>query len=464
MIKISIARRKSGLQYWIHEEVREINIYGIDPLYGKCKLNNFIYELALTPEVQRLRDVRLSNINSLFLPGISNISRYEHSIGVALLAEKLSNMLKLDEIDKHHLIAAGILHDVATPPFGHTVESVFKQKDPNYSHEKNIGLILEGKTSREDSIYGGHTQVLYTQFKASRLISSKKIKGENLDPKVVASLIYGENTLGRFIKGDIDLDNIDNIYRMAYHMGIPINTSDTIAILEGYRLVGNQIAYIENNNQYIKKWLDVRKTLYSELMPNPFDCSAKTMISYGVSKAIDAKEINGRHDWSLTDIELIDKLSQKNSVAYDTIMRLRRGELFCIECMFWIEDKDVIDKIIDLKKRNEIENDLQSNFGKVILYYIYDKNKSSRNIKLNTLLSDTIDSKPEKVINLGESTDKLLLGIFSESKFDVSFKKEKEYRNYLIDTLGNIHFIKPEYSNKIGFSSAHLIQENLTSY
>lgn len=140
------------------------------------------------------------------------------------------------------------------------------------------------------------------------------------------------------------------------------------------------------------------------------------------------------------------------------------GKLFCIECMFWIDDKDVIDRITDLKKMNKIENDLQSTFGKVILNYIYDKNKSSRNIKLNTISSDMIDSKPKKVMNLGEPTDKLLLGIFSASKFDESFKKEKEYKNYLIDLLGNIHLIKPEYSNKIGFSDAHLIQENLTSY
>ena len=258
----------------------------------------------MTPEVQRLRDIRLSNINSIFLPGISNISRFEHSLGMAILAERLSNRLKIGEVDKHHLIAASILHDAATPPFGHTVEYIFQQKYPSYSHESNIKKILSGEESKEDFILGRYTQTFGKEQKAFRIISSKKIANVSLDPKIVAKLILGETNFGKFIKGDFDLDNIDNIYRMAYHMGIVIDESIINLIIEGYFLLGNQIAYLENNIQYLINWLETRQNLYSELMPNQFDFSAKTMISHGVSKAIDAGEINGRQDWQLTDTEL----------------------------------------------------------------------------------------------------------------------------------------------------------------
>ena len=38
------------------------------------------------------------------------------------------------------------------------------------------------------------------------------------------------------------------------------------------------------------------------------------MISYGVTKAIEAGEINGRQDWQLTDTELLRRVSKKNQL------------------------------------------------------------------------------------------------------------------------------------------------------
>ena len=59
----------------------------------------------LTPEVQRLREVRLCNINSLCITGSANTNRYEHSVGTAFLAQiniesKLQKHLRLSKQDK----------------------------------------------------------------------------------------------------------------------------------------------------------------------------------------------------------------------------------------------------------------------------------------------------------------------------------------------------------------------------
>ena len=58
----------------------------LDPLYGDVRFSEAISELLRTPIVQRLRHVRLSNIDSTAMPGIAGITRYEHSLGVAFLA------------------------------------------------------------------------------------------------------------------------------------------------------------------------------------------------------------------------------------------------------------------------------------------------------------------------------------------------------------------------------------------
>jgi hypothetical protein len=56
-------------------------------------LDHFLADLIEQPEMQRLRDVRLSNINSGTLTGAANISRFEHSIGTALLAGRTAKAL-----------------------------------------------------------------------------------------------------------------------------------------------------------------------------------------------------------------------------------------------------------------------------------------------------------------------------------------------------------------------------------
>lgn len=444
----------------------EIRTLIIDPLYKRSELHEFAFDLAMTPELQRLRDIRLSNVNSLFLPGISNISRFEHSLGMAILAERLSNRLKIGEVDKHHLIAASMLHDAATPPFGHTVEYIFQQKDPHYSHEDNIKKILSEEESQEDGIIGRYTQTSGKEQKAFRIISSKKIANIALNPKIVADLILGETNLGKFIKSDFDLDNIDNIYRMAYHMGIDFDQSIINLIIDGYVLLGNQIAYLENNIQYLQNWLDIRQKLYAELMPNQFDFSAKTMISHGVSKAIDAGEILGRYDWTLTDTELFWRLSQKESVASDTFTRLKMGELFCIESMVWINDKNVMDKIKNLQKRVEIEKDLENRLGtEIIVNFIHNKDKSSREIDLTVISeNDIINRKSPKKMTIGKHINELLIGIFSKAKFKESFKRDKKCKKLLIEIIGAQEITMQQHIKNAGSSSDIVQQAGLDNF
>ena len=60
--------------------------YILDALYAVLYFPNFIWDVLFTPEMQRLRELRLYNINSLCFTGASNINRYEHSIGTCHLA------------------------------------------------------------------------------------------------------------------------------------------------------------------------------------------------------------------------------------------------------------------------------------------------------------------------------------------------------------------------------------------
>lgn len=52
-------------------------------------------------------------------------NRLEHSIGVALLAQRFSEVAEISERERLTLVAAGLLHDVGHGPLSHTLEPVF---------------------------------------------------------------------------------------------------------------------------------------------------------------------------------------------------------------------------------------------------------------------------------------------------------------------------------------------------
>src|SRR5690349_5656478 len=94
----------------------------LDPLYGELTLPKAIVQLLSKPIVQRLRHIRLSNIDSLDMPGIANISRYEHVVGTAYLLSQTGLFSKLDVETATWLQAAALLHDWAILPYGHLIE------------------------------------------------------------------------------------------------------------------------------------------------------------------------------------------------------------------------------------------------------------------------------------------------------------------------------------------------------
>src|SRR5690606_329501 len=93
-----------------------------DPLYGEIGFSKAIGELLESPLVQRLRHVRLSNIDSTSLPGIAGITRFEHVLGTAWLATRAAFTKTLDREEFQVVVAAALLHDAAITPFGHLVE------------------------------------------------------------------------------------------------------------------------------------------------------------------------------------------------------------------------------------------------------------------------------------------------------------------------------------------------------
>ena len=103
------------------------------------EMPEFIKALIQTPSLQRLKDIGMNcgveYTNFAFFQNIIPYSRYEHSIGVGLIVYHFTH-------DKKQTVA-GLLHDIATPVFAHTIDFYHQDHLKQESTEFDTKKIIE---------------------------------------------------------------------------------------------------------------------------------------------------------------------------------------------------------------------------------------------------------------------------------------------------------------------------------
>lgn len=288
------------------------NKYIFDCLYGNIYFPPEIYEIINVPELQRLREVRLCNINSLSITGSSNTNRYEHSLGTCFLALKCMEEIEkenpfIDNQTKINFLRAALLHDIANAPFGHSLEYIMAQD--GFDPEEGFRSAVEGLNSRSNFKYKtvSHESV----FMGLPRTLAKFLNEDDIDE--IGKNVRGEGRFGKLLCGIIDLDNIDNVYRMAYHMGIIGKTDAPLKLAKSIRIVNNDIIFTDDAIPLLWDWYYTREKMYKLLLLNPDEFSGKCMLT----ECIDCVSISGENYlvWNDTDYEMIQKLKQKSAVS-----------------------------------------------------------------------------------------------------------------------------------------------------
>ena len=340
----------------------------LDPLYDELKLTGIVARLSVVPQVQRLREVSMSNIDSLSFPSIGRISRYEHVLGVAHLASITAESLGLSPLERNTLLAAATLHDVATPAFGHLFEELLKLKF-GFDHETQLFQLLGGTGEHLNgyqSIFAGRTIECRSVFESSNYL---------LDYRSVCGSIKGEGRLGKLLHGPIDLDNIDNVYRMAYHMGLPIDRKSPIMLAKAFRLEETgTVALDASSLGYVQDWQGTRENLYQKLMFAPEDLCLKAMLTQameiGLAGAPPYEPVLTVNDWSLTDWELLQRLLSYTPTV-EIVRRLRLADLYPILGRYLIKSESAMKLLKDARLIQQIKNTFTALLKKnVILYTI----------------------------------------------------------------------------------------------
>lgn len=287
-------------------------MYIWDALYGKIEFSPLVYKCMLSPEVQRLREVRLCNINSLCITGSSNTNRFEHSVGTAYLAAinieaAVQKHLKLTKKEKETFIIAALLHDVANGPFGHSYEYIMEKK--GFIPEQGLGDVLGDVVSTGIGAHKNSSPfetIFFGKLRALTSILNSSQKEE------VTQIIAGYHPLSKLISDSIDLDNIDNVFRMAYHMGLDFRKEAPIKLAESMFIENGSVVFLQEAKTYLEEWYLVRQRVYKFLLLNPQEFAGKYMLTEAMDilfECISQGKAEGRDiKWNYTDYQLMEEL------------------------------------------------------------------------------------------------------------------------------------------------------------
>ena len=399
----------------------------IDCLYGKKSISQFYFNIILSPELQRLRYVRLSNINSLTMTGGSEINRFEHSLGVFLLANEWLKYNSLSLIETKALLIASLLHDIQTSPFGHSIQYIYEDNYNNnlsrfkFEHQNIAKSISDNFFQNINHLksFNGN------EFKLNYLINEDILK-------LAYEYINGSGTYGALISGSMDFDNIDSVIRLSHHIGLLKCDDKQIPLIlaQNLKIKAGQIFTTKDTVPIISRLQEIRKELYTNLLTNLSDFSAKAMLTYAVENAV-SSGLLGIDTWRETDNNLLYYLSNlkgEYQIISLIIKRLISGDLFHPLLVIKTKYFESYNKLLSIKAKREIEEILSKSGIKslVIFHPIIDNSKTERQIKVGI-----IDSS-EKII-IGNQSDNIFIGIFI-SKLQTSTSNSKTV-NIILDLL-----------------------------
>lgn len=393
-----------------------------DPLYGAFELPSLASRLVMAPEIRRLSQIRLLNSLTPSLATLGELRRFSHTLGVLHLFSfwKSRHADQFSRKDLDALEAAILLHDVATPPFGHLFEYILKEKQ-GWDHEQASSELFRRHHAPENfghQIFAGQTPKVY------RLIQKL-----NIDHTAIDEILKKRHQLHALIMGSVDFDNIDNVWRMAWSLGLNARIEDARELASEISVSSNGNLVVPRSSRgLLAKWAALRKSVYEILIFDPSTVAGQAILTKAFRIAINEGFLSGE-SWTLTDEELLSEL-QKHPSTKRIINQQYLGEL--PQSLMTIQLK-WNDGPLFSAPREEIESSALNSLapilkGNLLIYIFKERGSFSKKI---TLFDE--DGKKEQ---FGETTQSLIIYLFGpETLCRQVEKKSKEIVQNLLSTL-----------------------------
>jgi len=211
-----------------------------DPLYGLIRYPyDLVYEVIDHPYFQRLRLIRQLGLSSYVYTGATH-TRFHHALGVAHLADRLSQILvskgvEITEEEHQGVVLAALLHDIGHGPFSHVLEHGFINK----SHEE-LSVEIMHLINTE---FGGRLDV------AIEIFTNQHHKG----------------FLHQMISSQLDVDRLDYLTRDSYYTGVVEGMVGYNRILEMMNVHENRLVVEEKGLYSVEKFILARRFMYMQV-------------------------------------------------------------------------------------------------------------------------------------------------------------------------------------------------------
>jgi HD superfamily phosphohydrolase len=337
---------------------------------------------------------------------------------------------------------ACLYHDVATPPFAHTVEDVFREKF-SFNHEQRLYDLLTGKT---DDLGRERAQVFQGRgLKLQSVLQRKEYRELDLDAYEIASFAIGRSTLGSLVNGSVDLDNIDNVVRASSALSIRgANSRLAVFLAKSFTYSNGRIVFSEETTENLETWRKIRYRLYSLIYKDAQDFALETMIKQAVRILTECRLEEGElreEDWHLTEEELVQTKLMKNPTTREIAVRIRNADSYACLALFSVKGTGLHDSLI-----SEIEQISRKFFGvkEVLVNYHFDKRIRSKDVlRLQQPLTRFVTTPNQKEL-MEEESPNIIVGIFTPERLSSIERKlrKSDFEEAILPVFSNckLHF------------------------
>jgi len=270
-----------------------------DPIYGRFETPPFLDRLIMAPEVRRLMEIRLLNTPSPSLPTLSEIRRFSHTMGVLHLA--LTNPhIGLPAKELRALLAAILIHDAATPPFAHLLEYYLKDR-VGWNHELALPELLTGHHVFENV---AHQILPGEELKFRRLCDLCEV-----DFGIVLEIVNKRHASSALLFGTLDFDNLDNVQRMAWALGLHVESAPLRKIAGELSVtLDGELMLSKALSNEVDVWARIRSLIYEILCFDEMTVASQAVLTKAMRMFFDGKQATDIN-WSRRDRDLLDLLA-----------------------------------------------------------------------------------------------------------------------------------------------------------
>ena len=226
-----------------------------DPIHGYMSFSDECLKIIDSIYFKRLQNIKQTGLLYHVFPGATH-TRFEHSLGVAYLAERLMKNLR----DKQPELCitsrtielvkiAGLCHDLGHGPFSHSFDNEFIKKNPsirfNQHEDRSVEVVL--LMSRNGIINLSHEEE-YIVFEMINPTNNDIMK------YYLYEIVNNKNH-------GVDVDKFDYLKRDAYHIGLD-HQFDCSRFIECARVINGRLCYQKQCVPQIRNLFNLRYNLH----------------------------------------------------------------------------------------------------------------------------------------------------------------------------------------------------------